>query len=195
MKENSMTFGEKIREARKQNGLSQEELSKKLCLSRPTITKWESDRGMPDIENLKMLSKLLDVSIDYLLSDSDMAVSSVLKQPINLDCYPDAKGNGLKEDFVVLEYYPDANNIWQLSRERKLSAKEKAADFIFPGIQYITDHWRDPSIYYLIEQKGVQFMGRVTKDFIISQKLTRHITDNLFEIGEQVFTKTRRKIK
>lgn len=195
MEESTMTFGEKIREARKQNGLSQEEFAKKLSVSRPAVSKWESDRGMPDIENLKMISKLLDVSIDYLVSDSDMEVGSILKEAINLHSYPNAKGNGLKEDFVILEYYPDAENIWQLSRERILSTKEKVVDFIYPGVQYVSDHWRDPSIYYLVEQKGVQFLATVTKDFIISQKLIRNITDNSFEIGEQKFTKTHHKIK
>lgn len=195
MNKNTMTFGKKIKEARKQNGLSQEELAKKLCVSRPAITKWESDRGMPDIENLKMISKLFDVSIDYLVTDSDILIGNVLKQLINLDDYPKAKGNGIKEDFVVLEYYPDADSIWQLSRERKLCVKENVLDFLAPGIQFTADHWHDPSIYYLIEQKGMQFLVNVTKDFIISQRLMRFITDNSFEIGEQVFAKTRHKIK
>ena len=190
-----MTFGEKIKEARKQNGLSQEELAQKICVSRSAITKWEPGRGMPDIENLKMISVLLDISIDYLLADSDMVIGSVLKQPINLGDYPKASGFGLNEDFVVLEYYPGADNIWQLARTRKLSIKEHIADFIFPGMQYLSDHWRDPSIYYLVEQKDVQYLVNVTKDFIISQKLTHIITDKSFEMGEQKFTKTYHKIK
>ncbi len=53
-----MTFGKKIREARKQNGLSQEELAKRLFVSRTAIIKWEPYKGMPDIENLKMISRL-----------------------------------------------------------------------------------------------------------------------------------------
>lgn len=190
-----MTLGEKIREARKRNGLTQEEFAKKLCVSRPAVTKWESDKGMPDIENLKMISQTLDISIDYLVADSDMVIGNVLRQVINFDNYPNAKGNGLKEDSIVLDYYPDAENIWQLSRERNLSGKEKVADFLFPGVQYTSDHWRDPSIYYLVEQKELQFLVNVTNDFIISQKLMRFIADKSFEIGEQTFTKTSRKLK
>lgn len=195
MKESAMTFGKKIREARKQNGLSQEELAKKLCVSRPAITKWESDRGMPDIENLKLISKLLDVSIDYLVADSDIAVSNVLKQQINLDKYPKAKGNELKEDYVILEHYPNAEHIWQLSWNRKLSIKEKALDFIAPSVQYTADHWNDPSIYYLVDEKDNQFFMNVSMDFIISQRLTRFISDNSFEIGEQIFTKIFHKVR
>ncbi|WP_143317780.1 helix-turn-helix transcriptional regulator [Clostridium sp. HBUAS56017] len=33
------------------------------------MTKWEADRGMPDIENIQNISKLFGVSIDYLLDD------------------------------------------------------------------------------------------------------------------------------
>ena len=64
-----MTFGEKLKEARQRAGLSQEQLSEKLHVSRSAVAKWETDKGMPDIENLKATAQLLDVSIDYLLRD------------------------------------------------------------------------------------------------------------------------------
>ena len=47
------TFGEKLKSARKEAGLTQEQLAVKLMVSRQAITKWETDKGMPDIENLK----------------------------------------------------------------------------------------------------------------------------------------------
>ena len=40
-----MTLGEKIKEARKNTGLSQEQLAEKLAVSRSAIAKWESDKG------------------------------------------------------------------------------------------------------------------------------------------------------
>ena len=64
-----MTLGEKIRYARKCYGLSQEQLANKLCVSRSAIAKWETDKGLPDVDNLKALAFLLNVSIDYLLDD------------------------------------------------------------------------------------------------------------------------------
>lgn len=48
-----MTLGEKIKEARKQAGLTQEQVAEKLMVSRQAVTKWETDKGIPDIENLK----------------------------------------------------------------------------------------------------------------------------------------------
>ena len=43
-----MSIGEKLKEGRKKAGLSQEQLAEKLRVSRQAITKWESNRGMPD---------------------------------------------------------------------------------------------------------------------------------------------------
>jgi len=42
-----MTLGEKLRQARKDNGLSQEQLAEKLCVSRSAVAKWETDKGLP----------------------------------------------------------------------------------------------------------------------------------------------------
>ena len=52
-----MTFGEKLKNARKNAGLSQEQLAEKLCVSRAAVAKWETDKGLPDIMNLIAISK------------------------------------------------------------------------------------------------------------------------------------------
>ena len=66
-----MTFGEKLKQARVAAGLSQEQLSEQIGVSRSAVAKWESDKGMPDIQNLKVLAQLLNTSIDYLLDDGE----------------------------------------------------------------------------------------------------------------------------
>ena len=66
-----MTLADKLKEARKNAGLSQTELAEKLCVSRQAVTKWETGKGIPDVENLKVLSQVLDVSIDYLLDEGE----------------------------------------------------------------------------------------------------------------------------
>ena len=69
-----MTFGEKLRETRKAAGFSQEELAKKLNVSRQAITKWESDTGLPDISNIMTISKLFSIPVDDLISEEKTAV-------------------------------------------------------------------------------------------------------------------------
>lgn len=62
-----MNISEKIRKTRKSSGYSQEQFAEKLCVSRQAVTKWETGKGIPDIDNLKSISALLNVSIDYLI--------------------------------------------------------------------------------------------------------------------------------
>lgn len=62
-----MTFAEKLKTIRKQAGMSQEKLAEKLGVSRQAVTKWESDTGIPDLENIIAISALFDISIDELL--------------------------------------------------------------------------------------------------------------------------------
>lgn len=61
-----MKLSEKIKEYRKIFSLSQEQLAEKLNVSRQVVTKLENDDWLPDIENLKSISKLMKISIDYL---------------------------------------------------------------------------------------------------------------------------------
>lgn len=65
-----MTFAEKLKSIRKQSEMSQEQLAEKLGVSRQAVTKWETDAGIPDIENIKAISSLFDISIDELLSNN-----------------------------------------------------------------------------------------------------------------------------
>lgn len=64
-----MKFSEKLIKLRKQKGLSQEDLGNQINVSRQAISKWESEQANPEIEKVKEISKLFNVSIDYLLND------------------------------------------------------------------------------------------------------------------------------
>ena len=66
-----MKLGEKIFELRKKYGLSQEQLAEKVNVTRQTISNWELGETSPNPEQLKLLSKELNVSIDELL-DNDI---------------------------------------------------------------------------------------------------------------------------
>ena len=64
-----MKFEEKLKMLRKEGNLTQEELADKLCVSRQAITKWENGDGLPDIDNLKELSRLFNTTIDELIKE------------------------------------------------------------------------------------------------------------------------------
>ena len=66
-----MTFGEKLQKLRKESGLSQEELADQLNVSRQAVSKWERDNGYPETEKIVRMSKMFQVTIDYLLGEED----------------------------------------------------------------------------------------------------------------------------
>lgn len=63
-----MELNEKLIELRKHKGLTQEELAQFLYVSRTAVSKWESGRGVPNIDSLKAISRFYSVSLDELLS-------------------------------------------------------------------------------------------------------------------------------
>ena len=64
-------YGKRIRELRKQSGLSQQSLAGLLAVSQDTVSLWECEKSVPPTEYLPKLAKIFDVSIDYLLDYTD----------------------------------------------------------------------------------------------------------------------------
>ena len=103
--------GESVERAlRKQAGMSQEKLAEKLNVSRQAVTKWETDMGIPDMENMMAVSALFDVSLDELLSDkkgnrtkADYLFESVTEYDIDRPKRYDLKFGGAKQ--LVLAGY------------------------------------------------------------------------------------------
>jgi transcriptional regulator with XRE-family HTH domain len=79
----NMTFGEKLQQLRKQNGLSQEQLAEKLNVSRQAISKWEMGT-IPDMENVVKLGRFFDCSLDYLMNNEidEMDNNSQKNEPV-----------------------------------------------------------------------------------------------------------------
>ena len=102
-----MTLAEKLKSIRKQAGMSQEQLAEKLGVSRQAVTKWETDAGIPDIENVIAISALFDISIDELLSNekgakklTDYLFESITEYDIDEPKRFDMKFGGAKQ-FVL----------------------------------------------------------------------------------------------
>ena len=99
-----MTFAEKLKSIRKQAGMSQEQLAENLSVSRQAVTKWETDAGIPDIENIMAISALFDISIDELLSNergakkpTDYLYESITEYDIDEPKRYDMKFGGAKQ--------------------------------------------------------------------------------------------------
>ena len=62
-----MDINERLYELRKNNNWSQEELAEKLNVSRQTVSKWESNKTIPELEKLVKLSEIYNISLDELI--------------------------------------------------------------------------------------------------------------------------------
>lgn len=65
-----MSLAEKLVSLRKEKGWTQMELAGELHVSRQAISRWEVGDAMPGMDNLKILSELYEVSVDFLLNDN-----------------------------------------------------------------------------------------------------------------------------
>lgn len=66
-----MTIGERITQIRKEQGLSQEAFGDTLGVSRQSISKWEADQNIPDVDKLIAISKKYGVSVGWLLGTEE----------------------------------------------------------------------------------------------------------------------------
>lgn len=191
-----MTFGTKLKQARQKAKLSQEQLAEKLSVSRSAVAKWETDKGMPDIDNLKAISQLLDISIDYLLAEDEQISFQTIKEPINLNDYEKHPLRHSKKDSVVVAKYSDADAIYLLFREKKLSLIEHILEWTIAdiGIFSVADQLNNTDSYYLVEKNDKQFLVSVSEEFIISSELTTKITAYKFVIGKNKFRKSKYSI-
>ena len=89
-----MEFHDKLQQLRKQAGLTQEELAQQLFVSRTAISKWESGRGLPNIDSLMAIAKFFGITVDQLLS-GDQVLSIAREDAAE-------KQNRLRELFFAL---------------------------------------------------------------------------------------------
>ena len=74
-------FGEQLRKAREEMGLTQQSLAEQLYVSRQSVSHWECGDRYPDLVTAKKISQVLDVSLDDLLSGKEM-IKVVERNPV-----------------------------------------------------------------------------------------------------------------
>lgn len=78
-----MKFNENLKYLRKEANLTQEQFAEKLNVSRQAVTKWESGQSYPDIQNLKEMADMFNVTMDALVGDIGSKKESVINKKIN----------------------------------------------------------------------------------------------------------------
>ncbi len=170
-----MTFGEKLKSLRKQAKMTQSDLAKKLNLTRQAIAKWESGAGLPDIDNVKKIASLFNVTIDemldYKLEDIDLKLDETTEE---------LKEKSFKKiTSYIMEKFSDADEIYQLSQEINLKIWQEIVyslldfdvvlglhDLIQNGIVYSFYIKKGNNNYLAIVKKSTLMTKKLTKDFV-----------------------------
>lgn len=186
-----MTLGEKIRAARQKAGMTQNELAKRVHVSRQAITKWETDSGMPDIDNLKALAALFDISVDYLVAGDEPISGAVLREPVDLQTYQPKRR---QRTLAVQARYPDALAIDELTRTVKRSPLAWAIETWMPfDFLRAVDSVEKYAANYLVDLGDRQLLVTVTRDYIESRELTeRWDGRGVLVVGDDKFWLARR---
>jgi len=121
-------FGKTLRKHRKEQGVTQWELAEKLMVSAQSVSIWENGKGLPDLDHLCELSKVLSVSIDVLLNQRPDGMRGL----IGID------GGGTKTEFALIdETGRSMNSIVLEGCNPNICGMEQAVDVIRRGIDFL----------------------------------------------------------
>lgn len=129
-----MSFGSRLKEARKAKKLTQSEVASKLGIDDTTISKYENDKSEPDNETLKKLSALYECSIDHLMGKPKQSVDEEKHPAVELSEYLDMglTNEDIKKRMDFFAEFMQLNDEqveeflsfvrWQLSKNNPVSA-------------------------------------------------------------------------
>ena len=86
-------------ELRTKSGLSQDELAKKVFVTRQAVSRWETGETVPNTETLKLLSEVFDVSINTLLGAPQKRVCQCCGMPLEDEIIGRNKDGSPNEDY------------------------------------------------------------------------------------------------
>ena len=118
-----------ILEIRTKNGLSQDELADKVFVTRQAVSRWENGETVPNIETLKLLSKLFDVSINTLLGSPRELVCACCGMPLKDTDISREKDGAFNENYCSW-CYADGDFTMDFWRQyAAIGGKEKFEEF------------------------------------------------------------------
>ena len=94
-----MEIGKKLKNARVQSGMTQENVAEKINVSRQTISNWENEKSYPDIINVIELSNLYSISLDELLKGDEKMIEH-LEESTNV-----VKSNANRNKIITILSY------------------------------------------------------------------------------------------
>ncbi len=176
-----MTLGEKIQWGRRRCNLSQQQLAERLCVSRSAIAKWETDKGLPDVDNLKQLSRLLGMTVDSLLDGDTAAVL----EPCRPSAFPGCER--VQKDALMRQRFPEATVVPLLGRpEAPAIAADSNRGFLTPmpfGQPVYLKSQLPRQAFYLVEAAQEQLFVTVTDDLLELRPMEQPVSGDSFRLN------------
>ena len=186
-----MTLGQTIKYYRTKFNLSQSELGDQIGVSRQAVTKWETDAGIPDINNIQSLAKLFQISIDTLLSSDHHAQSlyesrieydiDMLKDfDMNLGTLGEVTIEGYKEEKLIIQLSSSTYQDLQKDFKIKFDDNKERLDIDLMTKDYVTKiQRRDINMYVMLPS---QYLQRIECNVLPSSMSLRHVISDSIEL-------------
>ena len=140
-----------IVDLRKKNNMTQSQLADKVFVTRQAISRWETGETVPNIEALKQLSKVLDVSINTLLGSPRKLICQCCGMEMDDSILSKEKDGLINEEYCQWCYkdgnftYKDKEELIQFCQEHFSSPewpKDKVKAY-FAALLPTLDHWKE----------------------------------------------------
>ncbi len=139
-----------ILELRKKKEMSQEELAEKVFVTRQAVSRWENGETTPNIETLKLLSKLFDVSINTLLGSPRKLICQCCGMPLEDSVISKEKDGSFNEEYCKWCYadgeymYSDLDELIDVCAKNMVSeqfSEEEARTYLKSVLPQL-DYWK-----------------------------------------------------
>lgn len=191
-----MTLGEIIKHYRSRLNMSQTELGDKIGVSRQAVTKWETDTGIPDINNIQTLAKVFHISIDTLLSHEhvqslyDSKIEYDLDTPkdfdINLGTLGDVSVEGYEGEKFLIQLSSSSYSDLQKDFKIKFDDNKERLDIDLMTKEYVTKiQRREVNLSIMLP---VHYIHKMECNVLPSSMSMSHVTSDSIELDIKTIT-------
>ena len=159
-----MSFSENLKQIRRENHLSQEELAELLDVSRQAVSKWEQGQGYPEVEKLLLLSSKLNISLDALMS-------------VEMNCDAGVKNENISGSIVITSPHENViTNCYKVATTGKMRGGKKSPQYALFGVDRGgSNFWGEPTTFlgwYASEEQISKEIAEIHR--AISQGITTY---------------------
>jgi transcriptional regulator with XRE-family HTH domain len=123
-----METREVLQDLRKKNDLTQEDMAKKLFVTRQAVSRWETGETLPNVETMKLISKEFNVSVDTILGQPQERICQSCAMPLqSVEEFGTTKDGDLSAEYCV-HCYKDGDFTNDRTMEEMIAANLRYLD-------------------------------------------------------------------